>query len=125
MKDNKTDNIESFNKYNKISDEELVDSIFKTYEKISEGLSIKDLSVEDIKNIENFYSFVSLEAAIGMFNENVKSLAYEEMNSFVGNYSIYSNEMKKTFLNKYMEMLEYEKTLKTHEEVEQVTSRTA
>ena len=107
MKKNK---IQEINSYNQFSNEDVVNSVLNTLEKISNGISLNKLTTFDIKNIENFYKCLTLEGALGMLTEGARVLAYEEIKHYVGDY-IYSNNDKRLFLEKYMELLEYRKSL--------------
>lgn len=122
MKDNK---IKPIFGYEQVSCTDRMNSIFDTYYKMSRGIIFEYLSEEDIQNIKKFYSYLVLENAKGMLNEGAQVLAQSEIEKYVGYTNFYSNGMKKVFLNKYFEWLEYEKTKTVSEEVEQVTSRTA
>lgn len=90
-----------------ISEEEMnrkYSSIMNTYSKISNHLSFSDFSMEDLENIKNFYSYITLNSAKEMFSEGAKILAYYEMQKYVG-FLNYSEEIKKAFLNQYLEIL--------------------
>ncbi len=94
-----------------ISNEDIVKSILNTYQKIKDGYPIESLFKEDIQNIKNFYSYLTINSAIGMLSNIHRNLAYQEMQNYVGNYS-YPIEMKKAFLEKYIELLNYTKSIK-------------
>lgn len=110
--------IKSIDSNKKNSNENTIASIMKTYAKISIFLSFQDLTEEDIRNIQRFYSYLCLEGAKGMLNENAKCLAYEEMKNYVGNYS-YSKEIQSAYLHAYMNLLEYYKVLKLEENTQE------
>lgn len=103
---------------NKQDKEEVILSILNTYFKIIETEDFNELisvlKEEDIKNIEKFYIYLSLESAKNMLHEDAKEVAYEEMQNYVGTL-IYSKEIKKAFLETYMNLLEHyrDKLLRT------------
>ena len=68
-------------------------------------INIDYLNAEDVKNIEDFYIYLSLEGALGMLGEQARFIAYEEMKRNNG----YSSEIKKAYLKAYKELLEYRK----------------
>lgn len=90
------------------NDDEIKASILKTYSLIVGDVNIDSLNAEDVKNIEDFYIYLSLEGALGMLGEQPRFIAYEEMKRCVGNNG-YSSEIKKAYLNAYKELLEYRK----------------
>ncbi len=112
-------NIKSIQQYKETKEEKSA-SILLTYSKLINGVSLYELNSIDIQNIQNFYSYLTLEGAKDMFNEEATALAYEEMKNYVGNYS-YSIEIKKVFLQTYLEFIKSDlvqtKTINDEEEM--------
>lgn len=95
--------------HKEVDNKVLVTAVFNTYAKIINGYTIEMMSEEDINVIKNFYCYLTINSAKDMLSTYHKSEAYEEMQNYVGNY-VYPIEMKKAFLNKYLEYLDYTKT---------------
>ena len=108
-------NIKSIKKYREVANQQLIASILETYEKIKAGYTIEMFSLEDLLNIRHFYSYMTLSSAIDMLSVCHKNVAYEEMQSYVGNYP-YTIEMKKAFLEQYLKIMEYQKVEMNTEE---------
>lgn len=99
-----------------INNLDLVYSILLTYSKISNGANTDTLTLEDLENIEKFYSAMTLKFAVGMLNVNGKSAAYEEINTYIGNFP-YTKLMCDTFIEKYIELIEYRRASVSEEEL--------
>ena len=105
--------IQFIQKYKEKSNDVIVSSIFATYQKIIDGAYINSFTEEDIRNINQFYTYLTICSAIQLLDAPQKLVAYEEMKNCVGNYP-YTLEMKKAFLEQYIKLLHYSKMEDSH-----------
>lgn len=81
------------------------ESIVNTYLSILNGLT---LTIEDYCNIFDFYKAICLLGAFGNFSEEARLVASEEISNYIGKVLEkfeYKNDIIKTFITKYYELI--------------------